>query len=62
MRLWKSYVLFQSVGCVRNKLLFPTVEPNQKSFLLDAVLRLDGIPALDLWDLVLEVFHSSSNQ
>ena len=22
----------------------------------------DGIPALDLWDLVLEVFHSSLNQ
>ena len=23
---------------------------------------MDGIPALDLWDLVLEVFHSSPNQ
>ena len=29
---------------------------------LDAGSRLDGIPALDLWDLVFEVFHSSSNQ
>ena len=29
---------------------------------LDAGLRLDGIPALDLWDLVKEVFHSSPNQ
>ena len=29
---------------------------------LDAVLRMDGIPALDLWDLVIEVFHSSPNQ
>ena len=29
---------------------------------LDAGLRMDGIPALDLWDLVLEVFHSSPNQ
>ena len=26
---------------------------------LDAGLRMDGIPALDLWDLVIEVFHSS---
>ena len=26
---------------------------------LDAGLRMDEIPALDLWDLVLEVFHSS---
>ena len=28
---------------------------------LDAGLRMDGIPALDLWDLVKEVFHSSTN-
>ena len=29
---------------------------------LDAGQRMDGIPALDLWDLVTEVLHSSSNQ
>ena len=29
---------------------------------LDAGLRMDGIPALDLWDLEIEVFQSSSNQ
>ena len=29
---------------------------------LDADLRMDGIPALDLWDLVIEVFHSSPSQ
>ena len=29
---------------------------------LDAGLRIDGIPALDLWDLVIEVFHSAPNQ
>ena len=29
---------------------------------LDAGLRMDAIPALDLWDLVIEVFHSSPNQ
>ena len=29
---------------------------------LDAGLRVDGIPALDLWDSVIEVFHSSPNQ
>ena len=29
---------------------------------LDAGLRMDGIPALDLCDLVIEVFHSSPNQ
>ena len=29
---------------------------------LDAVLRMDGIPALDLWDLVIEIFHSVPNK
>ena len=29
---------------------------------LDAGLRMDGIPALDLLDLVIEAFHSSPNQ
>ena len=29
---------------------------------LDAGLRMDGIPALDLWGLVIEVFHFSPNQ
>ena len=29
---------------------------------LDAGLRMDGIPALDLWDSVIDVFHSSPNQ
>ena len=28
---------------------------------LDAGLRIDGIPALTLWDLVIEVFHSVPN-
>ena len=31
-------------------------------FSLDAGLRMDEIPALDLWDLVKEVFHSSPTQ
>ena len=29
---------------------------------LDAGISMDGIPALDLWDLVIEVFHSSPIQ
>ena len=29
---------------------------------LGAGLRVDGIPALDLWALVIEVLHSSANQ
>ena len=30
-------------------------------FSLDASLRMDGIPALDLWDVVIEVLHSWNN-
>ena len=29
---------------------------------LDAGLRMDGIPALDLWDLIVTVFHGSTKQ
>ena len=29
---------------------------------LDAGLRMDGIPAHDLWDVVMEVLHSSNNK
>ena len=30
--------------------------------LLDAGLRMDRLPALDLWDVVIEVLHSSNNK
>ena len=29
---------------------------------LDAGLRLDGIPALDFWDLIVTVLHGNTNQ
>ena len=29
---------------------------------LDAGLRLDGIPALDFWDLIVAVFHGNKKQ
>ena len=52
--------LFQKVGSVRNKHQFHTVQQNQKSYLLDAGLRLDGIPAIDLWDLIVLVLGNNS--
>ena len=36
--------------------------PEAEVISLDAGLRMDGILALDLRDLVIEVFHSSPNQ
>ena len=29
---------------------------------LDAGLRLDGIPALDLWDLIVAILHGNTHQ
>ena len=35
--------------------------PESEAIPLDAGLRMGGIPALDLWDLVIEVLHSNKN-
>ena len=50
--------LFQSVGCARSKHQCLTVPQESEVISLDAGLRMDGIPALDLWDVVIEVVHS----
>ena len=52
--------LFQTVGCVRNKLQFRAVQQNQTIISLDAGLRLDGIPALDFWDLIVAVLGNTN--
>ena len=49
-------------GCARTRLLYHTVLQKLKLFSLDASSRMDGISPLTLWDLVIEVFHSSPNQ
>ena len=51
MHIWKSYVCSISWMCKK-----------QTSVSLDAGSRMHGITALDLWDLVIEVLHSYSNQ
>ena len=53
--------LFQSAGCVRNKLQFHIAQTEAEIVSLDASLHMDGIPALTLWDLVIEVLHSVPN-
>ena len=47
--------LSPSDGCARSKHQYPTVLQNLKSFRLDAGLRMDGLLALDLWEVVIEV-------
>ena len=53
--------LFQSVGCVRNRRQFLTAQQNLRSFFLDTGLRLDGLPAMELWDLIVSVFGNISH-
>ena len=53
--------LFLSVGCARSKFQSRTVLQDQKIISLDAGLRVDGLPALDLWDTVIEVLRSTNN-
>ena len=49
--LWGNFVhIWKSYVC------------SSKLDVCDAGPRMDGVPALDLWDLVIEVLHSSSNQ
>ena len=52
--------LFQQVGCARNKHQFLTVQQNLKFISLDTGLRLDGLPALELWDLIVSVLGNVS--
>ena len=47
--------------CKKTDFSFTQFNGSWKNF-LDAGLCMDGIPALDLWDLVIEGFHSSPNQ
>ena len=52
--------LFQKGGCARNELLFLTGQQNLKSS-LDTGLRLDGLLALELWDLIVSVLGNVSH-
>ena len=51
--------MFRILGCARGKQRCLTAVPNQKSISLDAGLRIKGIPALQLWDCVVEAFSYS---
>ena len=54
--------LFQSVGCVRNKPQFHTAHSSTEAGIisLDAGFRLNDIPALDLWDLIVAVLGNTN--
>ena len=62
MHFWKVAHLYPLVGCVyplvgcvRSKRQYPTDLQNHKISSLDAGLRMDGLPAHDVCDVVTEV-------
>ena len=54
MYFWTQNILSQSVECARSRRQSRTVPQSLRSS-LDAGLRVDGLPALDLRDMVIEV-------
>ena len=52
---------FQSVGCKKQTSVSHSSTESEIIF-LDAGLRMDGFPALDLWDLIVDEMNSNSNQ
>ena len=52
----------QQVGSARNRHQFSHSSTEAEIISLDAGLRMDDIPALTLWDLVIELFHSVPNR
>ena len=53
--------LSPSVGCARNKRQCPTVPQSLKSFLWMLDCKIDGLHALEHWDVVSEVLRSRNN-
>ena len=49
--------LYRSVGCARSKSSVSHSSTESEIISLDAGLRMDGLLALDLWDLVIEVLR-----
>ena len=53
--------LFLGVGCARNKSSVSHSSTESEIISLDAGLRMDGLLALDLWDIVIEVLRSTND-
>ena len=49
------------VGCAKKQTSASHRSAGSEVISLDARLRVDAIPALDLWDVVMGVLHSSTN-
>ena len=61
MRVWKSYIFPKSWMCKKQTSVSHS-STESEIISLGAGLRLDGIPALDLWELIVTVLHGNTHQ
>ena len=59
MRFWKSYICSNKLE-VQEQTSVSHTSTESEIISLDAGLRLDGIPALDLWDLIVSVLGNTT--
>ena len=58
--IFGSHTFVSTSWMCKKHFQFRTVPKNQKSFFFDAGLSLDGIPALDFWDLIVAVLENTN--
>ena len=59
MHFWKSYIFPISWMCKKQTAVSHS-STESEIISLDTGLRLDGLPALELWDLIVSVFGSTA--
>ena len=60
MRFWKSYICSDKLDVQETNCRFAQSSTESEIIFLDAGLRLDGIPALDLWDLIVAILGNTN--
>ena len=60
--VWKLYTVFQYSWMCKKQTSVSHSSTESEIISLDARLRLDGIPVLDLWDLIVAVLYRNTNQ
>ena len=61
MRFGQSYICFNQLMCEKQTSVSHS-STESAIISLDAGLRLDGVPALDLWGLIVAVLHGNTYQ
>ena len=59
MHFWKLHVCTLLAGCAKKQTSVSHSSIESEIVSVDAGLRMDGLPALDLWDFVIEVLRST---